>query len=440
MKIGESGKHILTLGAGTLVAQLIPVLASVVLARIYSADAYGDWGIFLSVVSLLAVAATGQYELAIVRPESEKDAEMVMRLCFLIVLSFFFLSFGGVLVGEVFHLPLITQLPGKYLLPFFVLALGLLQIYTHYANRKERYKLIAISGVVRNALQAISRISLGLFHCLYGLITGAFVGLLAAVSYCEYKMPLRRILFSGYDWQSLKRVAYRYRYFPIYQMPGSLLNAASTSVMVLMLALYFEKEYIGYFSMTISLLYFPVQLAGAAMSKVFYKKASLASSENQSHQLLMQLLRFTFAAGLLMTILLVGIGEELFSFVLGNRWLVSAQYAVILAPCIWIMLCFSPLSVIFDAKDCQRIELILNLVMFAVRVVAIVICGELHASMGTAIFCFGVIGLLVWTVEAYWIMKLSGARFTVRQLSIALPLIFLLLAGWIWKIKEVVYV
>ena len=42
MKIGESGKHILTLGAGTLVAQLIPVLASVVLARIYSADAYGD--------------------------------------------------------------------------------------------------------------------------------------------------------------------------------------------------------------------------------------------------------------------------------------------------------------------------------------------------------------------------------------------------------------
>ena len=409
MKIGESGKHILTLGAGTLVAQLIPVLASVVLARIYSADAYGDWGIFLSVVSLLAVAATGQYELAIVRPELEKDAEMVMRLCFLIVLSFFFLSFGGVLVGEVFHLPLITQLPGKYLLPFFVLALGLLQIYTHYANRKERYKLIAISGVVRNALQAISRISLGLFHCLYGLITGAFVGLLAAVSYCEYKMPLRRILFSGYDWQSLKRVAYRYRYFPIYQMP-------------------------------ISLLYFPVQLAGAAMSKVFYKKASLASSENQSHQLLMQLLRFTFAAGLLMTILLVGIGEELFSFVLGDRWLVSAQYAVILAPCIWIMLCFSPLSVIFDAKDCQRIELILNLVMFAVRVVAIVICGELHASMSTAIFYFGVIGLLVWTAEAYWIMKLSGARFTVRQLSIALPLIFLLLAGWIWKIKEVVYV
>lgn len=206
MKIGESGKHILTLGAGTLVAQLIPVLASVVLARIYSADAYGDWGIFLSVVSLLAVAATGQYELAIVRPESEKDAEMVMRLCFLIVLSFFFLSFGGVLLGEVFHLPLITQLPGKYLLPFFVLALGLLQIYTHYANRKERYKLIAISGVVRNTLQAISRISLGLFHCLYGLITGAFVGLLAAVSYCEYKMPLRRILFSGYDWQSLKQI------------------------------------------------------------------------------------------------------------------------------------------------------------------------------------------------------------------------------------------
>ena len=440
MRIGEAGKHVLTLGAGSVVAQSIPLLASVVLAHIYSAEAYGDWGIFLSLSTLLAVVATGQYELAIVRPESERDAEMVVRLCFLLECVFFFLSSFVVLAGEAFRIPFIVQIPGKYYLPFFVLALGMLQIYTHYANRKERYKVIAVSGIVRNAAQALSRITLGLLHSASGLIAGAFVGVLAAVVYCESRMPLFRLLGSGYDKQALKRVACRYRHFPLYQMPGSFLNAASTSLLVLLLALYFEKEYIGYFSMTISLLYFPVQLAGAAMSKVFYKKVASSSSDEEGRRLLMQLLGITSVAGLLMTLLLVGFGEELFTFILGDRWLHSARYAILLAPCIWIMLCFSPLSVIFDAKDSQRTELSLNLLMFVGRVVAIVVCGESLASMGVAVFYYGLVGCLVWSAEAYWIMKLTHVRLTTKQLSVIMPVVVVVLIGWLWKVKTVLAV
>ena len=437
MKIGKTGKHILTLGAGTLIAQSIPLLASVVLAHIYSADSYGDWGIFLSLVTLLSVMATGQYELAIVRPETERESEMVIRLCFLIECVFFFFSFFLLLVGEICHVPWIIQFPGRYFVPFFVLALGMLQIYTHYANRKEQYNLIAVSGVVRNASQALSRITLGLFKSASGLISGAFVGISAALVYNELRIPVRHILFSGYEKKAIKNVAYRYRYFPFYQMPASLLNAASTSVVVLLLAFYFEKEYIGYFSMTISLLYFPVQLAGAAMSKVFYKKASLASSEGECSRLLKQLLCLTFLAGLLMSLFLVSIGEYFFTLILGERWLVSAQYAIILAPCIWITLCFSPLSVIFDAKDSQKIEMILNLMMFVGRLAVIAICGELHIYMGIAIFFYGVIGLLVWIAEAYWIFKLTFTRFTGRQLFLVASIVTIMLLWWLMRVRDI---
>lgn len=434
MKIGEAGRHILTLSAGSVVAQLIPIVASLVLARLYSAESYGDWGIFLSFATMFAVVATGQYEMAIVRPESDRDAEMVVRLCFLIECGFFLLSFLGLAIGEWLHIAFITNIPCRFLLPFFVFSLGLLQIYTHYANRKEQYKVIAFQGVARNATQASMRILLGLLKQFTGLITGAFCGLLAALVYSETNIPLRQVLRRGYDWAAIRTVAIRYRYFPMYQLPGSLLNAASTSVLVLLLALYFEKEYIGYFSMTLSLLYFPVQLAGAAMSKVFYKKASQTASQEQTHRLMMQLLGITFGVGLVMNLLLIGGGEDLFAFFLGERWRISGQYALVLAPWIWITLCFNPFSVIFDAKDQQKKEMIINLVMFGSRVVLILICGELLQPMLTTILCYGIVGLLLWIVEAYWIVKLAEVKFNYKQIACILPAVLLMLLSWGYKV------
>lgn len=436
MRVGEVGKNILTLSAGSVVAQLIPLVASIVLAHIYSAESYGDWGVFLSFVTLFAVIATGQYEMAIVRPASERDAEMVMRLCFLIELSFFSFLILVLLIGDLLHVAYVRDIPCRYLIPFFVFFLGLFQIYTHYSNRMERYEVIAVSGILRNAFQALSRILLGLSRQFSGLIYGAFIGLLIGNFYCEKKTPLKNILLCGYDMPAIRNVAQRYKYFPLYQLPGSVLNTASMSLFILMLALYFEKEYVGYFSMTVSLLYFPVQLAGAAMSKVFYKKASVTVSGDENGRLVRQLLLFTFCAGMIMTVLLITMGDPLFVFFLGEKWIVSGRYALLLSPWIWITLCFSPLSVIFDAKDKQKTEMVINTVMFAGRVVLILLCGELRMPMFITVFLFGVLSFLVWMVEAFYILNLTEASIRGRYWSLILSVTVLVLYMWSYRVFD----
>lgn len=437
VKINKEGKDIFTLSIGALIAQLIPVIASLVLARIYSAEQFGDWGIFLSYSGILSILVMGQYEMAIVRPHRECDAENVVRLCFACGLMFSIVLYAVFLVSDCAHLNYFKSIPSAYLLPMFVFFSGMLQVYMHYANRKENYSVIASSGVIRNSFQALTRIALGLLKSFYGLIYGAFLGLFVSIVYNEHKIPVRRLLFKGYNWQNIKRVAMRYRYFPMFLLPSALLNALSTNLPVLMLTSYFPKEYIGYFSMTISLLFLPVQLVGNAMSKVFYKKSSIKNNDKEVRRLSYSLFKVSFLLGLAINVLLLLFGDSLFALVLGEKWRTSGIYSMLLSPWILMTLCFSPLSVIFDSRDRQSVEFMLNVALFLFRVSLIVYGGSVLNDMGMTVFLYGLCGFIIWAVEGYIIFRIIGLKLNVRQLLFVLGSILIVILLWIARVVSI---
>ena len=98
LKINKEGKDIFLLSTSSLIAQLIPVFASIILARIYTAEQYGDWGIFLSYVGILSIIVMGQYEMAIVRPFSTKESTDLVYLCTLLGFSWMVLCYLVILV------------------------------------------------------------------------------------------------------------------------------------------------------------------------------------------------------------------------------------------------------------------------------------------------------------------------------------------------------
>ena len=57
-----------------------------------------------------------------------------------------------------------------------------------------------------------------------------------------------------------------------------------------------------------------------------------------------------------------------------------------------------------------------------------------------AFFYYGLVGCLVWSAEAYWIMKLTHVRLTTKQLSVIMPVVVVVLIGWLWKVKTVLAV
>lgn len=432
--VSELTKNIFTLSTGSIIAQLIPVLASLILAHLYTAEQYGEWGVFVSYVCILSVIITGQYEAAIIRPHKEEDAHNLVILCLLIAVTLSISLFLIIGICSLLGVESVSSIPGKYYIPLHLIGTALFQIYVNYANRQERYGVIASAGIIRNGVQAASRIGMGYGGGWHGLIIGSLLGIWGGALWGMKKIQIFKACRQSFSISRMRGVAIRYRYFPLFLLPSSLLNTLSTNLPVLLLAYYFLKEDVGYFSMTIGLLYLPVSLIGNAMSNIFYKTAAFNTNKAEVSALALRIFQIGFTIGLLMTVALIVGGEQLFSFFLGSQWETSGRYAIYLAPWIWLMLTYSPLSCIFEAKDRQRTEMWLNLVMFIARIGIVCIGGYWLQSVGLTILLYSLTGIILWGIEGYIINRITGITLPPKQKIVMTGTLLIVIAGWILKV------
>lgn len=82
------GRHILSLTTGNVVSQVIGLTTMPVITRLYTADTYGVFSIFLALVAMLAPISCLQYEVAIALPHARVAALAVQRLCGFVLLAF----------------------------------------------------------------------------------------------------------------------------------------------------------------------------------------------------------------------------------------------------------------------------------------------------------------------------------------------------------------
>src|SRR5439155_20814770 len=145
-------RSVLTLMTGTTIANLIPVLLSPVLTRLYAPAEFGLFAVYGRIAALLAVLATGRYEMAIVLPAEDDDAFHLLGLSLLVVGLMIVVATVAVIA---FHSPLlgILRSPGLsswlYLLPLGVLLAGAIQALTVWLNRKRAYPRIAQSRILQ---------------------------------------------------------------------------------------------------------------------------------------------------------------------------------------------------------------------------------------------------------------------------------------------------
>ncbi|WP_292521939.1 hypothetical protein [Methanoculleus sp.] len=76
---------VLKLVTGTTFAQIIAVLASPLLTRLYGPEAFGFLAIFTSITGILGVIACLRYEMAIMLPKTNEEAANLLDLCLLCV-------------------------------------------------------------------------------------------------------------------------------------------------------------------------------------------------------------------------------------------------------------------------------------------------------------------------------------------------------------------
>jgi len=427
-------KNFATLSTGTIVAQLIPFVATLVLSRLYNPDEMGEWGVFSSYAAILAIVGCLRYDGAIVKSKNLSDAYLLTYITIFFSFIFVFLLYVVAIILKFLDVDVGMNSSAMYMLPIYILSLLLVQSFTNLATYLQKYKLIATNSINRSLSQTGSRILLGFLKSnRQGMILGAIIGnIISLLTLCSSIEILKKRNFIQGN-RSLELIKEN-KDFPFFDLPSNLLNSVSSHCPPILLSWYFLDSVVGLFSMSQTLLYIPMSFIGTAVSQLYYRDASDNIHKGVSiSSLTKRLFLSLFSMGFIFMCTLIICEDWLFGFVLGKRWNDIGHYAVLLSPWLLLVTALSPLSTVFYVKSKQIVNMNLNIFGVIIRVASIVVIGSLFHSSYLTVFAFGITSFVFYMIQGHYILKYGEAVFSHKDFLLLGSMFVIFVALYLWK-------
>jgi len=440
-KPSRFSKNVLTLVGGTTIAQLIVILSSPIITRLYSPDAFGLFSIFTSITGILAVIACLRYELAIMLPKSDKEAANVLGLCIIIVALLSILSIPTLILSqqiiiEYLNVPQLADF--FWLFPIAMFLSGIFLALNYWNSRTKFFYRLSIAQVFKSVSTSGTQIGVGsLGYATGGVLIGAnIIGLVVSTSVLGIQVLKDHLSFFNQNItvKGIVDAFKKYINFPKYDIWSALLNTISVMLPIFILTSNFNQTIVGYYSLAYMVLQLPITLIGSSISQVFFQKA--AEAKNISKELLRKTVEKTIKPLIFLifypTILLILICPELFSFVFGVKWEESGNYARYLSLWIGISFISSPISTLFSICHKQKFSLFFNIIQIFLRIIALTI-GAIMGDALIAIILFSMVGLISNSVAYIYLLKLSGVsilkpiKIVFNYLILSMPFIITIL-------------
>jgi O-antigen/teichoic acid export membrane protein len=372
-------KNVVTLMTGTAISQIIPLLATPFLTRLYSPEDFGLLALYLSSVSILAIVVTGNYEKSIIMPKSAIDAIGLIKL------ALYLISFGCIII-LIFTLTLDDTIASFYsnkdikdlliFIPFSVFSLALYNVVNTWFNRIKEYRKLSYNRVAKSTISSSLSVGLGFLnlHSL-GLIVGEFFGqLLATLLFSRTFYRENKSAYSTIDSKKCLTLAKEYKNFPLYTLPADMLSMASYQLPVFVFSKIFSQTVVGYYSLCIRVLDKPLVFMTSAIYEVFRQKAI---EDYNQHGNCLQIFKKTFKRLLLLAIptmiLIFLLSPIAFKIVFGTEWEIAGHYARIISIMYLFKFVASPLSFMFYIVNKQRLDFILHVYVFISSCIALYI-------------------------------------------------------------------
>ena len=402
----QFASSVIALAGGTAIGQLVVIIASPLISRIYSPAELGVLAVFVSFLAPAISVAALRYEVAIVIPRSDRVAVHLLWLSLLLVC--FLVSLAAVVVLIAGHrLVSIAGVPalGPYLslLPISMLGGGIYLVFSAWAIRRQRYSLIGRTRLIQQIWLVSLQSALGIASAgPLGLLVGDALGRSAG------SLTIVRSLFPGRSlWHSRPRrlasllaVARRYRRFPMYSTGPALLNSFSLQLPVILLAGYYGSTTVGLFAIGNRVLAGPLNLVGAAVSQVLLGSAARVGAGNplELERLCRRTVLRLVQIGIVTVVPVAFVAPWAFSLVFGPEWHEAGVYVQLLAPMIFCQFAFGPLGTVLDVLERQDLHVYREIARIVLMTAAVFIGASLGAGDRLTIALLSIAGTFSYSI------------------------------------------
>ena len=401
--------------SGTGLNILIQILVSPILTRIYGPEAYGIFSLFNALCTNLALISTLRLPQALLLPPDERDFHVLMRVCTLSALLTSSLIFIALFFAAIPFLSLFQAgklAPFYFLIPGMVFLIALNQIVGQWQYRLNRFKrsVTIDTGVL---------IGVRIFNLLFGwltkgmvlgLVTGDIIGKVSGL-FLSWKFIIKdqaKYFFSTVSWNELKLILYRFKQYPLFNLPGVWLTMFSDQLSVFFISSAFGLPSVGVLSLAVSMLDLPKRLFAYSVSSVFYRKA--VELHKQSFEALQSLVVRMIYLFLLLSLIPYGtiavFGPELFGWVFGEDWLLSGRIAQYFSVyCVLELLYFSLDSIYYVLREEKRL-FVFQATTFALRFVTLFLSIHFALSLEACVAFLALINVFLYTIQLSYLMFL----------------------------------
>jgi len=406
----EFTKNVLTLITGTAIAQAIPLAITPILTRIYTPNDFGLFALFIAIVTILSVIATGRYEFAILLPKQDHDAKTILAIsCIITSLVSLFLFILVFIFNDLF-----TNFLGNpeisfwlYFIPFAIFLNGIYQSLIYWSNRKKQYRRLANTRILQSGIIASTNLGVGMSgFSNMGLIFGQIIGQIVATTYLIKKIVKEdNKIFTNIKKLHLFVLLRRYSKFPKVDIPASLFNVSSHQIIHLFFNTIFNATTAGYFYLTQRILGIPVSILSSAILTVFQEQAAKDFKEfGHAKEIFLSTFKKLFILILIPSVAFYIYAIDLFIFVFGEEWKIAGVYAQILTPMLFLQFIVGPLSIMLYIGEKQEV----NLYMQAILLTLVIISFSLGVTAENVVVYLSLSFSFFYLIQLFMAFKVAG--------------------------------
>lgn len=359
---------------GTALAQIIPIIGSLVIARLYAPAEFGVFSAWLGIVLLLGVVLTGRFETALAvevdgEPRRLAVVSTLATACLVACAAAILLA-----IGAVFAPVVIDDFPSVLIVASVptALAIAAAQTWQSWAAAEGSYRQLSLMRIAQAGAVTLIQVIAGVFHASADTLAIAhLLGVIVGLAFSTYLMPVGTFPL-GQAIMTIRRFWSRQRRFPLLSLPADAINTAAAQLPLLIVASRFGAETAGLLAMTMRILGAPIGLLGKSVLDVFKRHAATSFRERgECRSDYLRTFKVLALGSLAFCAVMVLASESLFALAFGEVWRGAGTIAVWLLPLFALRFIASPLSYMVYIAGKQHVDLFWQIALLGMTVTSL---------------------------------------------------------------------